>query len=207
MKNGESVNIAIADRSPVTASCTSSHWQYTVDLETGLNNGNIPLVLTLEDAAGNSVEGTFTLNRNTVLPYFNIDSPLLSMNAENVNTYSVQGSCDNGDFVHLSIQGLSSTLSTQCGNFDDFSNSSNRWLITTGDFSNLADGTNIVLRVTATDGHGNETLMNTTFDKDTTVPVVSIDELVELTASNEANFPLAGDCSRRTKLFKSVRAV
>ena len=42
-------------------------------------------------------------------------------------------------------------------------------------------------------------MINTTFDKDATVPVVSIDALVELTESNEAQFPLAGDCSEEDK--------
>ena len=197
-EDGESVSITIASRSAVTALCTPTGWHYTADLETGLSDGNISLLLTLEDAAGNPVEESFTLKRNTALPTLTLDdsSALPPMNAENASAYSVQGNCDDGDTVHLSIQGLASTPSTQCGTFNYIPN---RWLIATGDFSNLADGTNIVLRVTATNDHGNETHIDATFDKDATTPVVSIDELVELTESNEAQFPLAGDCSEEGK--------
>ena len=57
--------------------------------------------------------------------------------------------------------------------------------------------TNIVLRVTATNDHGNETHIDATFDKDATVPVVSIDALVELTESNEAPISPCGRLQRR----------
>ena len=67
------------------------------------------------------------------------------------------------------------------------------------DFSGLADGTNILLTVTASDNHGNETRITATFDKDTAIPVVSIDELVEITESNKASYPLSGDCSEESK--------
>ena len=130
----------------MTALCTPTGWHYTADLETGLSDGNISLLLTLEDAAGNPVEESFTLNRNTVLPTLTLDTPIPLMNAENLNAYSLQGDCDDGDTVHLSIQGLSSTPSIQC---DIFNSIPNRWLIATGDFSNLADGTNIALTVSS----------------------------------------------------------
>ena len=95
----ESVNITIADRAAVTALCTPTGWHYTADLETGLSDGNISLLLTLEDAAGNPVEESFTLNRNTALPTLTLDtSPLPPMNAENASAYSVQGDCDNGGY-------------------------------------------------------------------------------------------------------------
>ena len=77
-ENGRSVSIVIGSRSAVTASCTSGAWQHTADLETGLTDGNIPLALTLEDEAGNSVDKAFTLNRSTDSPFFNSrNSPLL----------------------------------------------------------------------------------------------------------------------------------
>ena len=90
-ENGRSVSIVIGSRSAVTASCTSGAWQHTADLETGLTDGNIPLALTLEDEAGNSVDKAFTLNRSTTLPSLTLETPIPSMNAENANTYSVRG--------------------------------------------------------------------------------------------------------------------
>ena len=122
------------------------------------------------------------------------------MNAENANAYSVRGTCDDGDRVSVSVEGLSFAPFVICGDFGNtYLFNSGEWSLTTGDFSGLADGTNILLTVTASDNHGNETQVTATFDKDATVPVVSIDELVEITEANKASYPLAGDCSEEDK--------
>ena len=191
-EEGELVNIIIASRSGVTAPCTSMGWQHTADLETGLSDGDISLRLTLEDAMGNSVEDTFTLSRDTVSPTLTLDIPLPSMNIGNANSYTVEGDCDIGDSIILSTEGLSSQPNTSC-------DINRRWAISTGDFSSLADNTNITLRATVTDTHGNETQESATFDKDTEAPIVSIDELVEITQTNEASYPLAGGCNEEGK--------
>ena len=101
--------------------------------------------------------------------------------------------------MSVSVEGLSFAPFLICGYFENDLVSSGEWAITTDDFSGLADGTNILLTVTASDNHGNETQVTATFDKDATVPVVSIDELVEITESNKASYPLAGDCSEEDK--------
>ena len=195
-EEGELVTLTIASRPEVTTPCTSTGWQHTEDLETGLSDGDISLELSLEDAAGNTKERSFTLNRDTVPPHLTMDIPLPSMSVENGNAYFVAGDCNDGDRVSLSIVGLSATPSVTCG-----SNHlpMDRWKIITGAFSNVEDSPNITLKATVTDNHGNETHVSSTFAKDTIAPVVSIDDLVEINETNKTSYPLAGDCNESGK--------
>ena len=193
-EEGELVTLTIASRPEVTTPCTSTGWQHTEDLETGLSDGNISLELSLEDAAGNTKERSFTLNRDTVPPHLTMDTPLPSMSVENENAYLVEGGCNDGDRVTLSIVGLSATPSATCG-----SSHLNRWRILTEAFSNVEDSPNITLKATVTDNHGNETHVSSTFAKDTTAPVVSIDDLVEINETNKTSYPLVGDCNENGK--------
>ena len=94
-------------------------------------------------------------------PSVAIDDPSLSpINLSNVNSYTVQGSCDNG--VPLSVQVDASQASS-------ISCSSSRWLKSLP--TNLAEGTRRVV-VTATDEAGNEGEAQADVLKDTTVPTI-----------------------------------
>ena len=199
-EEGELVTLTIASRPEVTTPCTSTGWQHTEDLETGLSDGDISLELSLEDAAGNTKEHSFTLNRDTVPPHLTMNTPLPPMSVENGNAYLVEGDCNNGDRVTLSIVGLSATPSVECGDSTTLPPlPNNRWEILTGAFSNVEDSPNITLKATVTDNHGNETHVSSTFAKDTTAPVVSIDDLVEINETNKTSYPLAGDCNENGK--------
>ena len=137
---------------------------------------------------GNAVQ--LSADKDTVVPAVTVD-PLVEVNANNVTTYPVTGTCSIGDSnVVVMLAGASpASQSVVC-------NPDGTWSATF-DVSAIADGEdNIVVNANQTDASGNTTTTaNQASDKDSTLPVVVIDTLVDGNIVNKASYPVTGTCT------------
>ena len=182
------VAITIGTDAPMAVDCQGGGWQKNVDL-TGKAEGNITVSITHQDALGNGITVSAVLDKDTVAPTLTLTSPVV-MNSANQSNYSLSGTCnENATVITVTVQGQT-PLTFPCASL--------AWTVS-GDFTSLTDHAQIGVSASVQDAHGNTATQTASFAKDATLPVVTINTLVELTDSNKAAFPLTGTCSENTK--------
>ena len=183
------VSIAIAGGTATSADCQGGNWQKSVNLSTEAQ-GNISVSITHQDALENRTTITPILNKDIVAPTLTITSPGV-MNSANQSAYTFGGTCDeDGTQITVRIAGQGTSLSSTCA--------SSAWQVS-GDFTSLAENTQISVTASVQDGHGNRSEKTASFAKDATLPEVTINTLTELTAANKATFPLTGSCNENER--------
>ena len=189
-ENGTGVlSVTIAGGTATSADCQGGNWQKNVDLSTQ-DEGNISVSITHQDAPGNETTITPTLKKDTIVPALTISSPVL-MNSANQNAYTIRGTCnEDGTQITVSIGGQAPPLLFTCASL--------AWQVS-GDFTSLADNSQIGITAFVQDGHGNRSTKTASFAKDATLPEVTINALEELTDANKAAFPLTGSCDENTR--------
>ena len=182
------VAITIGTDAPMAVDCQGGNWQKNVNL-TGKAEGNIAVSITHQDALGNGITVSAVLDKDTIAPTLTLTSPVV-MNNANQSNYSLSGTCnENATVITVTVQGQT-PLTFACA--------SSAWTVS-GDFTSLTDNPQIGVSASVQDAHGNTATQTASFAKDATLPLVTINTLVELTDSNKAAFSLTGTCSENTK--------
>ena len=183
------VSITIGSGAATSVDCQGENWQKNFNLSTE-TDGNISVSIVHQDALGNGTTITPILKKDTVAPTLTIAPPVV-MNSTNQNAYTIGGTCnEDGAQITVNIAGQGTPLLFTCA--------SSLWQVS-GDFTSLADNAQIGVTAFVQDGHGNRSRQTASFDKDTVLPEVTINTLMELTDTNKAAFPLAGSCNENTR--------
>ncbi|MEE2671910.1 MAG: hypothetical protein VYA54_09375 [Bdellovibrionota bacterium] len=182
--------------SDVTGSvaCSSSSWSATNLNLSGLND-DIALTFnaTQTDGAGNTgAAGQLTAVKDTTAPVLSINA-VSTISSLNVSSYSISGTCSNGDgnvsyIIHSPSGGSNVTGSVAC--------SSSTWSASALNLSGLSDDIAVTFNATQTDSAGNTgAAAQMTAVKDTTAPVLSISAVSTISSSNESSYSISGSCS------------
>ena len=167
----------------------SDQWAVVVDASS-LNQGNIAIDATHQDAAGNSTNADrVEVIKDVILPHLSIDTPS-GIGLSSQGNYLVAGACDEtGSAVTVKLTDGTNIRSPSgpvlCQN-------NNRWsanINTTG----LGDGS-ITITASIADGHGNINEQEALAIKDVVAPILAIDFPAAATDDNETKYPVAGTC-------------
>ncbi|MBA6417410.1 choice-of-anchor L domain-containing protein [Colwellia sp. 6M3] len=187
------VSIVGATPSSQAVTCTAAGtWTATFNVSSIADGDNVVVANAMQtDNSGNTDSATqLTADKDTSVPVVTVD-PLVEVNAANVATYPVSGTCSIGDGnVAVMLPGASpASQSVVC-------NPDGTWTATF-DVSAIADGADsIVVNASQTDGSGNTTsTANQTSDKDSTLPVIAINTLVDGNIVNRTSYPVNGTCT------------
>ncbi|HRA23521.1 MAG TPA: FG-GAP-like repeat-containing protein [Usitatibacteraceae bacterium] len=174
----------------VCGAVTSGTFTITGDLSS-LADGAISFAVTHDDAVGNTANANAGTTKDTVLPTVAIDPPA-TINAANVATYTLTGTCsENGRDVSVIVtDGVTpANVTASCGAVTPGT------FAITGDLSAFADGT-IGFGATHTDAAGNTGNATAAFAmKDTVAPTVAFNTPAPVNAANVATYTLTGTCS------------
>ena len=193
--NDGDVTVSIAGATPGSqaVTCTAAGtWTATFDVSAIADGSNAIITDAMQtdnsDNTGNATQ--LTADKDTSAPVVTVD-PLVEVNAANAATYPVSGTCSIGDGnVAVMLPGASpASQSVVC-------NPDGTWTATF-DVSAIADGVdNIVVNASQTDASGNTTsTANQTSDKDSTLPIIAINTLVDGNIVNSTSYPVNGTCT------------
>lgn len=188
---------------PLTAICSDTGtWSLPISV-TALADGALTVAATTTDYAGNSKKATLSLTKDTVAPTLAIKTPAVAPNAKFIlNTLNsttpitFTGDC-NKNGATISASGLVSG-NTTC--------SAGVWTLPLN-FSSVADGRSLVEQFTIVDAAGNRATQSMSFDKKTTLPVITIASPASgsfINIANAATFAMSGACSEHGDLGQPV---
>lgn len=187
------VSIAGATSSPQDVTCsTGGTWTATFDV-TGISDGSDVIVADANqtDGAGNTTNAAQLMaDKDASVPVVTVD-PLFEVNNANTSSYPVSGTCTVGD-GNVTVMLAGATDPSQSVACDP-----NGTWTATFDVSAIANGEdNVVVNASQSDAIGNTTSTpNRTTDKDSTLPVVAIDTLVDGNIVNSTSYPVTGTCT------------
>ena len=172
-----------------TATCDGTAFNRVLDFSS-VGDGDLPLVVTIADAAGNSSEETVVLAKDVEVPAVAITSPANGsfINAGDPSTLAISGSCDDGT---ATIR-FSHNLGTATCDGANFSASL--------DVSLLSEG-ELALTASIADPAGNTSSAEVAFTKDTVVPAIEITSPVagsSINGDNVDSFTVSGTCDDGT---------
>ena len=177
-----------------SVSCSGTTWTTgPIDLS-GLNDHTaITFNATQTDSNGNTGSATQkTAIKDTSLPVLTINA-VSTVNNSNVGSYTVTGTCSNGD------GNVSYTISSPAGGSDVSGSvlcSGTTWTTGSISLSSLNDHSAITFDATQTDSNGNTgSATQKTAMKDILAPVVSINTVTTINNSNKASYSVMGTCT------------
>jgi len=180
-ENGATVNIDLGTLSN-SANCDGTNWSVTGwDVSSLSDNASISLSVDYTDTVLNPASDSTNIAKATSAYTVTLDA-LSSINASNVASYSMSGTCSHDtENVSLDIASATFTDSIACsaGTFNF-----------TIDVSSVADNASIAIEVT----HGGAS-DSVNVIKDTIVPTLSITLAVDIDANNVASYSASGVCS------------
>jgi hypothetical protein len=166
-----------------------------------LADGTITFTASATDVDGNSATGTISATKDTVSPVVTISFISPSMiNAATASSVSAIGTTTIGSTVTVvatdSASGVSNTYNATV-------DSSGSWTAAGIDVSGLADGT-ITITATAMDATSHTGTANTTVQKDTVPPAITIAPITNtINAANDTSIPVSGT----TEIGATVKVV
>ena len=174
-----------------SVNCARDGWSLAGYNVSSLATGSVSLSVNMKDAVGNPAdEESVSVNRDVVAPALTITTSNLNINAVNVGTYTLTGSCEGTTDVKITIGNLNA-VTVSCSNTS--------WTLPSKNMSALVDGQNIAVLITQDDTAGNNGSLSKTLNKDVIAPEVTINTLAELTEANKAAFLLAGSCNENRR--------
>ena len=212
-ENGQSVTVTLADDSQTlspsaSVSCSSKQWTAGFDA-TSLAEGSVTIAAATQDSSENaSFEVVKNIVKDVTLPTLTLSqNPLPAINASNLITYSLSGTCsEQGQEVTLQIEnnqhGVSSnrlTIATQPS-----CTSNGQWSLPV-DASRLADTTGsggyvVSITITHSDQAGNPRVLSAKTAKDSTMPTVQITTFAPyIMTSTQAAYAISGTCSEEQR--------
>ena len=172
-----------------SVNCAGNGWRLEGYDVSSLLTGSVSLSVNMKDAVGNPAnEVSVSVNRDVDSPTVTISTSNLNINAANVGTYTLTGSCEGTRNVTITIGGLDA-VTVSCPNTS--------WTLPSKNMSNLGDGKNIVVLITQDDAAGNKGVATATLEKDTVPPVLGLGAGQVVNSSNEGTFKLRGTCSEQ----------
>ena len=166
--------------------CASNNWTLESKNISTLTESSITITADTTDAAGNAAtQASASVVRDVIAPALTITTSNLNINAVNVGTYTLAGSCEGTTNVIITIGNLDA-VTVSCP--------STSWTLPSKDMSALVDKQNIDVLITQDDAAGNRGRLSKTLNKDVIAPNVTINALTGLTDANKTAFPLTGSC-------------
>ena len=167
--------------------CASNNWTLESKNISTLTESSITITADTTDAAGNAAtQASASVVRDVIAPVLTITTSNLNINAVNVGTYTLAGSCEGTTNVIITIGNLDA-VTVSCP--------STSWTLPSKDMSALVDKQNIDVLIAQDDVAGNHGTFSGTLNKDVIAPAVIINTLTGLTDANKAVFPLTGSCN------------
>lgn len=179
----------------VHARCDGTNWEATgIDLsplELADDVTSLTVTADLADAVGNAAEqAQRTLSRDVIPPSVGITAPLV-INKNSINTYSLEGSCeeDATGSVTVKVAGLSDKTIDCTGN---------QWSLNlaASELSTLPEANNIAIVVEHRDTARNTGRDDTgQIHKDTREPVLQVTSGLAINSANDGSYSMEGECS------------
>lgn len=182
-ENGRTITLGGSIAS--TANCAAGTWAKTLDFS-AVADGPISLTADLDDVAGhNAAQEVIHTFKDIIAPTVSLDP--ISINQMNASAVPLSGSCsENGKAVTI---GGAVNGSATC--------SAGTWTASL-DYSGQPDG-NVAITVNTADGVGNAAApVSTNLVKNTSLPVVTINNVV-INDANKSAVTVSGDCSEDTR--------
>ena len=180
--DGEAISLDIASATITDSqNCSGGAFSFSLDVSSVADNASVAI-----QVDHGSASDTTNVLKDTVAPSIAITSAL-DIDASNVATYSLSGTCDEASAsVSINLGGLSNSATCDGTN----------WSISGWDVSSEADAIGISLTADITDAAGNPATQATdTVDKDTAVYTVSIVSAVAINSNNVSSYTVSGTCS------------
>ena len=166
--------------------CVSNNWSLENKDVSALTASSITITADTTDAAGNAVaQVSVNVDRDIIAPVLIITTSDLNINAANVGTYTLAGSCEGTTNVTITI-GTLNAVTVSCA--------STIWTLPGKDMSDLGDGQNIDVLITQDDAAGNHGSLSKTLNKDVIAPNIAMTSSLLVSSSNVNSFPMAGTC-------------
>lgn len=190
-EEGRDVNLSIGSI-VVTTNCSSGVFNSGAIDVTGLDDGNISISISSNDLAGNTSNfSDVAIQKDVISPTVSLSAPSV-INASNVNSYSVSGTCDvDSQVVNVTIGNLIFTPSC----------SSNSW--TTGNINvqSLSDSGAVSITVNMNDIVGNSApAVSSSVTKDTVIPTITLTGSDDINLANQSLYSLSGSCSEEGRV-------
>ena len=185
-ENGK-VHVKIGTLDVITVDCTNNtNWSLNHNVS-NLTGTAIAIIISMVDTVGNeSSQVTQNVNRDVVAPNVTLANTNPHINASNTTNYSLNGSCETGLDVSVTVGDLTKqTLSCN----------TSAWSLTNYDTTALAVGTSYSLIISQIDAAENEGRVEQTLIKDITAPTITLSSSLLVNSQNQSDFTLSGSCS------------
>ena len=186
------VTVTVGALTARTTTCLGTTWSLG-DYNASTTTGNsVAITASIKDQYENTQAASgVSVDRDIVVPIVGITSTSLHINKANERNYTLEGSCEAGVSVSVTVATLGPESLT-CGG-------SNTWSLSGLNTSALNEGAGLSLVVSQTDAAGNVGSVTATFDKDTTAPTVAITSERKVNLANKGNFTIVGSCSENSR--------
>ena len=177
-------------------SCVSNSWTLGSKDVSSLTTSSIAITADTTDVAGNAAtQASASVVRDVIPPVLTITTSNRNINAANVGSYTLTGSCEGTTSVTITI-GTLDAVTVSCLNTS--------WTLPSKDMSALVDGQNIVVLITQDDTAGNNGRLSKTLTKDVIAPDVAMSSSLLVSSSNVNSFPMAGTCGENGTELVSI---
>ena len=169
------------------ASCENNAWSVDGLDVASLTGDSVEMTIDVSDAAGNpAAQLGKTVIRDIVPPLVSVTSAPDIGNA-NKDSYTISGSCDEVD----------KTVNVKIGSFSrETACTADGWSLVLTDTTGIDEGVGLAVVVVLSDDAGNEGRDgDNTITKDTLAPTASLTASAINLASDQSNYPVAGECS------------
>ena len=167
-------------------SCVSNSWTLGSKDVSSLTTSSIAITADTTDVAGNAAtQASASVDRDVIPPVLTITTSNRNINAANVGSYTLTGSCEGTTSVTITI-GTLNAVTVSCLNTS--------WTLPSKNMSALVDGQNIVVLITQDDTAGNNGRLSKTLTKDVIAPNIAMTSSLLVSSSNVNSFPMAGTC-------------
>lgn len=172
--NPVSVSIGFAPPYSSGAACDGTSWSLVADLSGYPDADSVPSSFSISDSAGNSVTVTGTVSKDTAAPSVTVSAPDY-VNASNVSSFPVWGSCTEDGPVDVTVGSLTGTVAC-----DSAATSwSMQFDLSSEPESSPAGAQSVGVSVTHADPAGNSSSASISTSKDTEPPqIVTVEDPV-----------------------------
>ena len=170
--------------------CINGNWADSLN-PSRLQDGQIVLVVTHRDQAGNSSHQETVISKDVLKPNISI-TRANNIFPSTASSYSLSGSCSENQ-REISIKFLDSdNITTDLSTTSPCADQS--WALDNFNISSLVEGS-VTITISQTDVMGNHREVSTQVEKSNSSLVVTIDNIPHVSISNRNNYPLTGTCS------------